>query len=63
MTIKLDAIKTRNAILTQPKRGEFNLCITEHDGTFIRYEISRNDLAEIVVNGSAMALRYQEEMS
>ncbi len=59
----MDAIPTKSAILTQPKHGHFHLCVQQADGEFKRFEISRNDLAEIVVNGSAMALRYTEEMS
>ena len=58
-----DAISTKSAILTQPKHGHYHLCIQQADGEFKRFEISRNDLAEIVINGAAMALRYQEEMS
>jgi hypothetical protein len=59
----LDAIKTKTVMLTQPKRGYFNLCVTEYDGTFIRYEISLNDVRELVARGADMSFRYTEEMS
>jgi hypothetical protein len=58
-----EAIKIRNVILTQPKRGYFNLCVTEVDGSFIRYEISLNDVRELVAKGADMAFRYTEELS
>jgi hypothetical protein len=57
-----EAIKIRNVILTQPKRGYFNLCIQEADGTFKRYAISRNDVCELVVRGADMAFSYREEV-
>jgi len=55
--------KTKNIILTQPKRGYFNVCVTLEDGTFYRFEASRNDVCELVARGADMAFRYQEEMS
>lgn len=60
---RIDPIKTKNAILTQPKHGHYNLCITQPDGTFVRYEISRNDVCEMVIKGASMAYRHAEEMS
>ena len=58
-----DAVKTRNIILTEPKRGCYNICITLPDGTFHRYEASRNDVCELMVKGASVAYRLAEEMS
>lgn len=59
----IEAVPTKSAILTQPKRGYFHLCVQESNGKFVRYEISRNDVCELVAKGADMAFRYREEMS
>jgi len=59
----MDAIPTKSAILTQPKYGHYYLCVQQADGEFKRFEISRNDVCELVAKGADIAYRHREEMS
>jgi hypothetical protein len=58
-----DEIPTKLAYLTQPKNGFYILNIQEEDGTFKRYQVSRNSVCGFVSDGASMAFRHREEMS
>jgi hypothetical protein len=56
----MDAIQTKSAILTQPKAGYYFICIQQEDGEFKRFQISKNDVMEILFKGADIAFRQRE---
>lgn len=58
-----DAHKAKLAFLTQPAPGLYLLNLQFHNGAFMRVDISKSQLSNIVVEGARMALGARLEAS